>query len=115
MSADGDIGAIYDLTQSATCDAPHVFPITCGFRGTLRNPIAPSRSTTCGRIRTGRCKIKVSHVFAGQLVGIREFEDRIWLVSFMHYDSGFFDEEAGRVECASNPFGAEVLLPMSPV
>jgi hypothetical protein len=31
----------------------------------------------------------------------------------MHYDLGFFDHEAGRVECAPNPFGAK-LLPMSP-
>jgi putative transposase len=37
----------------------------------------------------------------------------IWLVSFMHYDLGFFDHEVGRVECPPNPFGAKV-LPMSP-
>lgn len=32
-----------------------------------------------------------------------------WLVSFMHYDLGFFDHETGRVECADNPFKANVL------
>jgi hypothetical protein len=32
-------------------------------------------------------------VFAGQRVGIREVSEKIWLVSFMHYDLGFFDEE----------------------
>jgi hypothetical protein len=26
----------------------------------------------------------------------------------MHYDLGFFDYEAGRVECAPNPFGAKL-------
>jgi hypothetical protein len=35
-------------------------------------------------------------------------------VTFMHYDLGFFDHEAGRVECADNPFDPRV-LPMSPV
>ena len=52
-------------------------------------------------------------VFAGQDVGVRQETDHIWLVSFMHYDLGFFDHEAGRVECAPNPFSAK-LLPMSP-
>ena len=50
---------------------------------------------------------------SGVLTGIKEVADKIWLVSFMHYDLGFFDHEAGRVECAPNPFGAKV-LPMSP-
>jgi putative transposase len=70
--------------------------------------------TCCGRICIGKRKINLSHVFAGQNVGIKEVSDQIWLVSFMHYDLGFFDHEAGRVECAENPFGAKV-LPMSPV
>jgi hypothetical protein len=30
----------------------------------------------------------LSTVFAGQNVGIKEFSDKIWLVSFMHYDLG---------------------------
>lgn len=70
--------------------------------------------TDCGRICIGGRKINLSHVFAGQRVGIREIEEKIWLVSFMNYDLGFFDQEAGRVECAPNPFGAKLLLPMSP-
>jgi putative transposase len=69
--------------------------------------------TTCGRICIGRRKINLSHVFAGQNVGIKEVAEKIWLVSFMDYDLGFFDHETGRVECAPNPFGAK-LLPMSP-
>jgi putative transposase len=68
--------------------------------------------TCCGRICIGRRKINLSTVFAGQNVGITEVSDKIWLVSFMKYDLGFFDQEAGRVECAENPFGARV-LPMS--
>ena len=67
--------------------------------------------THCGRICIGKRKISFSHVFAGQQVGIREIEEKIWLVSFMHYDLGFFDHETGRVECADNPFEAK-LLPM---
>jgi putative transposase len=70
--------------------------------------------TNCGRICIGRRKINLSQVFAGQNVGIKEVEEKIWLVTFMHYDLGFFDHETGRIECAENPFGAKV-LPMSPV
>jgi hypothetical protein len=29
-------------------------------------------------------------------VGIREVEDQSWLVSFMDYDLGYFDNERGR-------------------
>jgi putative transposase len=70
--------------------------------------------TQCGRICIGRRKINLSQVFAGQNVGIREVSENVWLVSFMHYDLGFFDHQLGRVECAPNPFSANV-LPMSSV
>jgi putative transposase len=70
--------------------------------------------TNCGRICMGGKNISLSMVFAGQLVGIRETEDGIWLVSFMKYDLGYFDLEACRVEPLDNPFRAKV-LPMSPV
>ena len=69
--------------------------------------------TTCGRICIAGRKINLSQVFAGQNVGIKEVAEKIWLVTFMHYDLGFFDQEAIRVECAQNPFEAQV-LPMSP-
>ena len=62
------------------------------------------RITQCGRICIGNRKINLSTVFAGQIVGIREVADNIWLVSFLDYDLGFFDEEEGRVEPATNPF-----------
>ena len=48
-------------------------------------------------------------MFAGQKVGVKQVADQMWLVSFMHYDLGFFDNESCRVECADNPFGAKVL------
>lgn len=71
--------------------------------------------TQCGRICIGRRKINLSTVFAGQYVGIREVADQIWLVSFMDYDLGFFDNDDNRVEpVGHNPF-APKLLPMSSV
>ncbi len=56
--------------------------------------------TRCGRICFGRRKINISTVFGGQMVGIREVADQIWLVSFMHYDLGFFNKDEGRIEPA---------------
>jgi putative transposase len=70
--------------------------------------------TQCGRLCFGRRKINLSQVFAGQAVGVREVADHIWLISFMHYDLGFFDDQCNRVECAPNPFSAKVSA-MSPV
>jgi putative transposase len=70
--------------------------------------------TCCGRICIGRRKINLSTVFAGQNVGIKQVSDKVWLVSFMQYDLGFFDHETGRITSAENPFGAKV-LPMCPV
>lgn len=66
------------------------------------------RVTQCGRICIGKRKINLSTVFAGEHVGIREVDDKIWLVSFMDYDLGFFDEEEGRVEPGANPFVPEL-------
>lgn len=66
------------------------------------------RVTHCGRICMGGRKINLSAVLAGQTVGITEVADKIWLVSFMQYDLGFFDEDEGRVEPASNPFIPEL-------
>jgi hypothetical protein len=52
-------------------------------------------------------------VFAGQKVGVKQVDEHIWLVTFMHYDLGYFDDETGRLEPIGNPFGPK-LLPMSP-
>jgi len=70
--------------------------------------------TSCGRICFNRQKINLSTVFAGQTVGIKQIDDRIWLVTFMHYDLGYFDHETCRLEPLENPFGTKV-LPMSPL
>jgi putative transposase len=72
------------------------------------------RVTRCGRICVYKRKINLSTAFAGQTVGVTEVADQIWLVSFMHYDIGFFDNEKGRVEPARNPFTPEKVLTMSP-
>ena len=69
--------------------------------------------THCGRLCFDRRKVNVSQVFAGQQVGVRQVTDRIWLVSFMDYDLGYFDDETCRLEPIENPFGPKV-LPMSP-
>ena len=70
--------------------------------------------THCGRVCFGKRKINLSTVFAGQNVGVKEVSDKIWLVTFMKYDLGFFDHETGRLEPVDNPFEPKV-LPMSPV
>lgn len=65
--------------------------------------------TQCGRVCIGRRKINLSTVFAGQYVGVREVADRIWLVSFMDYDLGFFDQDENRVEpMGVNPFAPKL-------
>ena len=69
--------------------------------------------TQCGRICMAPHKIMLSTVFAGQKVGVKQVADKIWLVSFMDYDLGFFDEETTRLEPIANPFEAKV-LPMCP-
>ena len=69
--------------------------------------------THCGRLCFDRRKVNVSQVFAGQQVGVREVTERVWLVSFMDYDLGYFDDETCRLEPIDNPFSPKV-LPMSP-
>ena len=49
---------------------------------------------------------------AGQKVGIKQVDDRLWLTSFMTYDLGYFDEDSCRLEPIEDPFGSKV-LPMS--
>ncbi len=69
--------------------------------------------TTCGRNCVNRQKINLSQVFAGQKVGIKQVSEKIWLVTFIDYDLGYFDGETCRLEPVENPFGPKV-LPMSP-
>jgi putative transposase len=69
--------------------------------------------TRCGRICYQRRKVNLSQVFAGQTVGVKQTDDHIWLVTFMDYDLGYFDDETCRLEPIADPFGPR-LLPMSP-
>ena len=46
----------------------------------------------CGRLCLHQ-RINISTVLAGQRPGIKEIDDGIWLVSFMHYELGYFDLE----------------------
>jgi putative transposase len=68
--------------------------------------------TACGRICLKTKKVNLSSVFAGQKVGIKQVDDRLWLTSFMTYDLGYFDEDSCRLEPIEDPFGNKV-LPMS--
>jgi transposase InsO family protein len=68
--------------------------------------------TSCGRICLHRKKINISTVLAGQRLGIKEVDEGIWLVSFMHYDLGYFDLEQRTLQPLDNPFGTR-LSPMS--
>ena len=68
--------------------------------------------TSCGRICMHRKKINISTVLAGQKLGLKEVDEGIWLVSFMHYDLGYIDLEQRTLQPIDNPFGTR-LSPMS--
>ena len=51
-----------------------------------------------------RCFTAFAHIAPLLILG-----ERIWLVTFMHYDLGYFDDEVGRLEPIANPFGPKVL------
>ena len=61
-----------------------------------------------------RKRVNISTVLAGQRLGIKEVDDGIWIVSFRHYDLGFFDLERKTLQPLDNPFGPR-LLAMSQV
>ncbi len=64
--------------------------------------------TSCGRICMHRKKINISTVLAGQKLGIKEVDEGIWLISFMHYDLGYIDLEQKTLQPIDNPFGTRV-------
>ena len=68
--------------------------------------------TACGRICMHRKRMNISTVLAGQRLGIKEVDEGIWLVSFMHYDLGYIDLEQKTLQPIDNPFGPR-LSPMS--
>ena len=87
-----------------------VFPL--GVRGAEFAAIGAGRLhdwtavvTRCGGICYQRRKINLSQVFAGQKVGVKQTAEHIWLVSFMDYDLGYFDESA--------VYGTSAFLPIS--
>jgi putative transposase len=55
--------------------------------------------------------VNLSHLFAGQNVGVTQVGKRVWFVAFMQY-VGYFDDETCRLEPIDNPFTPKV-LPMS--
>jgi len=64
--------------------------------------------TACGRLCMLRKKINISTVLGGQRVGIKEVDDGIWAIGFMHYDLGYIDLEQRTLQTINNPFGAKV-------
>jgi putative transposase len=97
-------GEVYHLSPRAYTGLPHLEYPFHDWSATV---------THCGRVCYRGQKVNVSQALAGQLVGVRQVSDRIWLVTFMHYDLGYFDDETCRLEPIANPFGPTV-LPMSP-
>ena len=65
--------------------------------------------TACGRICMHRKKINISTVLAGQKLGIKEVDDGIWLVSFMHYDLGYYRPGAENLATPRQPVRHEVV------
>ena len=61
----------------------------------------------CGRICTRGFKVNLSRAFAGQQVDIKEMDDNIWVVSFLDYDLGYFDDKSHRVEPVDDSFRVE--------
>ena len=59
-----------------------------------------------------RKKINISIVSDWQKLGMKEFDDSIWLVNYMHYDPGFNDLEQRTLQIVDNPFATR-LSPMS--
>ena len=107
---------LYKLKQSISASGRRVLgdtgSIKAGSYEALISNGCRHRSVATGpasRICIGKRKINLSQVFSGQLVGIREVEEKIWLVSFLDFDLGYFDEKEGRVEPGPNPFEAKVL------
>ena len=69
--------------------------------------------TACGRLCLHGKKINISTALAGQRLGIKEVDDGIWLVSFMHYDLGYFDLEQRTLQPLDNPFGPKPITDVS--
>ena len=86
-----------------------------------RMPVCQTSATRCTTgntwsppVAASACiaRRSTSQPLAGQLVGLKEVEDGIWLVSFMHYDLGYIDLEQKTLQPLDNPFGTR-LSPLS--
>ena len=69
--------------------------------------------TACGRLCPHRKRINISTVLAGQKHGIKEVDEGIWLVSFMHYDLGYFNLEQKTPRPLDNTFGPKPVTDVS--
>ena len=65
--------------------------------------------TFCGRLCHKGKKINLTTALSGQAVGIKQTDDKIWLVSFMDYDLGYSDEDSKKFEPLENPFGPKMV------
>jgi hypothetical protein len=61
--------------------------------------------TACGRIGMFRKRINLTHVLAGQRVGLKDVGEGIWSVSSIQYDLGYIDLEQKTLQPLDNPFG----------
>jgi len=61
--------------------------------------------TNCGRQTRRRGGSFCGSADAAQRVGIKEVDDGIWLVSFMHYDLGYIDLQQRTLQPIDTPFG----------
>lgn len=80
------------------------------------------RVTSSGQIRLDKNRaVYLSTVLSGQRLGIQPAnEEGIWVVSFMDYDLGYFDEQSLRFTPKDDPFDSEKkvegdLKPVSPM
>jgi hypothetical protein len=80
--------------------------------GTTAEGFGPKQGLELGKDLLDGIEIWAASCSPAQTVGIKQTEDRIWLVSFMDYDLGYFHDETRRLEPLANPFGPKV-LPMS--
>jgi Integrase core domain len=102
---------------SMKCPAEVYTPSTREYRG-LADVSYPFHDreivvTACGRICLYRKKINITTVLAGQMLGVKEVDDGIWLVSFMDYDLGYIDLEQRTLQPLDNPFGPRLITPAS--
>jgi hypothetical protein len=73
-------------------------------RAGRRNAVETSDTACFGRIGTG-CPRTQGCRQAGQKLGIKDVDDGICLVSFMHYDLGYIDPEQRTLQTIDKPFG----------